>query len=588
MERRWEHVWIALFVVVVGLSLCPWNPGGVPDGVYLDEVANLNDLKNLQLHGRDMWGKPFPLYFRSVDDYKNPVYLYLALPWAAVFGTTPTSLRIFSVAMTLVSSLLFFGLVRHYGWNRRLALLGMLLFFLSPSLLTVKRMIFAVNALVFTLTLAWFLWVRALERGTFWSYALAGLAFGAVTYSYTGARLMSLLLAGFLFVFTARHAGERRRGAMVALAAYGVALVPLLVFVLSHPDFLAARMRMVSLWHNHGAARFLVEAPWNYLKIVFGFLWFDGDANLRHQFGPLGSSYLAFLPLVALGLLCAWRRRRRVRYAFLLWGFVVFPLPAAVTIDPLHNLRTLHALPFLVLLAGEGARFLLARRPTFERVSRTAWRVMIGGKRFRPGHAPLARVGSVVMPDLRAVTPLSVRFSWARPLACTLLGLALAQGLLLAAAYAAAYRTVANPYFCGGTLRAITRARQVAGDRPLVVHDRVFVDETGVVDRTAMHLVHAFGLQRWNLNLSHPEDARRVNEFRYTGQIAYRPGTLVLVLEAGQPLLDDQNFWQRVEPAFRAVYRLDPAEYRVVDRWPAGPRGRHGEPAEFRLLEKIR
>lgn len=549
------------FALIVLLSLCPWDSGGVPGGLYIDETANLNDLRFMLEHGHDQWGAPFPLYFRSVDDYKNPVYLYLALPWAWVFGANPVSMRIFSVLMIALAALIFRLLARHYGWSRRLALIGMILFFLSPSLLTVKRLIFAVNALVLTLTLAWYLWVRAVDRPSARAFILAGLAWGLFTYSYTGARFMSVLLTGFLVAVTWMRGGEYRRGAVAAVGAYAVALVPLGVFALANPGFFAARLNMVSVWARDGFAAFLWKAPLAYVEIVGWFTWFDGDANLRHQFGPGGISYLAFLPLVAVGLWCAARRFRDVKHVALVWAFLVFPLPAVVTIEPLHNLRTLHVLPVLVLLAGEGARFLLRRG---------------GGK-------PTA--GDPAEASAAAVAGRGSRVAGSR-VAQVCLALALLQGVGLLGYYAAAYATRAHPYFCGGAIDAIERARRVAAGRPLTVHANVFTDNEGVLDRPQYQMLYAFNLHRRDatLRFSRAEDKSLGHVF--SAHIRYRRGTLLLLMDPD--MLDKEKFWGVMDEDLRVAYRVDRNQYRLIDEWPAGPRGPEGVAATFRLYEKLR
>lgn len=523
-----EGVLWAVFVVSVILSLCPWDPGGVPDGLYADEIFKLNQLRHLVETGGDMWGLAFPLY--------DHVYLYLAVPVAWVFGPTPAVLRTFSVLMIVAASLVFYRLTRCYGWDRRLSILAAVLFFLSPSLLAVKRLIMEVNALVLMLTLAWYFWIRALERGTFWSHALGGLAWGGAVYAYTSARFLVVVFFGFFLAASWLKGGIHRRRIPVSLIAFGVVLVPLFIQGLIFTGLLEGRYLEVSGLKKGIHGDLFTRAPLNYLKIVFSFLWFDGDSNLRHHFGPGGETYLAFLPLVAVGLWRSLRNWRDIKQAFLLWGFLVFPLPAIATLEPMHNLRTLHALPFLVILAGQGADWLLtrsARRP------------------------------------LKVIT-------------VGLLSLSLLQGAGLLAYYAARYRTLAGPYFYSGAFQAIDRAKEKAGARRLLIHESLFIDETGTVDLDEMHghVIHAYELLvpwRYDRGLD------KYEKYVFQQEAVYEPGGHVVLMCPKRFLAGYKSLNAR---DIEKVYKLNPEDYRIVDHWPAGLRGAESLEWVFLLLEK--
>jgi len=523
----WFHesvLWV-IYAVSVLLALCPWNPGGIPAGLYADEVQKLNQLRHLLETGHDMWGLSYPFY--------DQVYLSLALPWTWVAGVNPASLRTFSVLLIVISSLLFFRIGRHYGWDRRLACMGMVLFFLSPSLLTVKRFILEVNALILTLTLAWFLWLRALEKGTFWTYAAGGLAWGGMTYSYTSARSLVLFYFGFLATGSWLKKGVHRRGALVALAAFGIALIPFVIQIIVFKSLLGGRFGEVSVMKQSGASALVTRAPLNYLNIVFVLLWFDGDPNLRHHFGPLGETYLAFLPLVAIGLWWSWRNRREIRQMFLLWGFCVFPLPAVATKDALHNLRILHVVPFLVILAGQGVRALVRR-------------------------------------DLR----------W-KPVVGILMGLALLQGITLAVHYTAAYRTASSNHYFSGSFDAIERALEVSRGKRVLVHECLFIDETGMVDldRFQFNIIHGYGLLLDPLGLKKDE----IEKHRYDHEATYPPGVRVLIMCPTRAF--DGNKKDAVA-RYARMLRINPREYRILERWPGWYRGVEHVKWDFLLLEK--
>ncbi len=517
-----------IFTVSVILSICPWDPGGIPDGLYADEIFKLNQLRHLVETGGDMWGLSFPLY--------DHVYLYLAAPVAWVFGPTPAVLRTFSVLMIVAASLVFFRLTRCYGWDRRLSALAMVLFFLSPSLLAVKRLIMEVNALVLMLVVAWYFWFRALEKGTFWAHALGGLAWGGAVYAYTSARFLVVVFFGFFLAASWLKGGKHRRGIPISVIAFVVAVVPLLIQWLIFSGLLEGRYMEVSGLKKGIHGDLFTRAPLNYLKIVFSFLWFDGDSNLRHHFGPGGETYLAFLPLVVIGLWRSLRNWRDIKQVFLLWGLLVFPLPAIATLEPMHNLRTLHVLPFLVILAGQGADWLLTRG----------------------GNKPL------------------------KAMAVGLLSLSLLQGAGLLAYYTARYRTRANPYFYSGAFQAIERSRKKAGERRLLIHESLFIDETGYVELDEMngHVIYAYGLLvpwRYDRGLD------KYEKYVFQKEAGYEAGDLVVLM---CPKMFLGRYKSLSAEDVEKVYKLNPADYRIIEHWPAGLRGAESLEWVFLLLEK--
>src|SRR5262249_60051475 len=68
--------------------------GQLPPGLFVDEVAGGYDASALLRSGRDQYGSRWPMFFRSLDDYKSPLHVYAMVPSQALLGPTALAVRL--------------------------------------------------------------------------------------------------------------------------------------------------------------------------------------------------------------------------------------------------------------------------------------------------------------------------------------------------------------------------------------------------------------------------------------------------------------------------------------------------------------
>src|SRR3989338_4534962 len=98
-------------ITLLSAILRLYQLGSTPNALEWDEVALGYDAKSILKTGRDQFGHFLPLTFRSLDDYKPPVYEYLTVPSVAIFGLTPFAVRLPSAVsgITMVVLLYYFS-----------------------------------------------------------------------------------------------------------------------------------------------------------------------------------------------------------------------------------------------------------------------------------------------------------------------------------------------------------------------------------------------------------------------------------------------------------------------------------------------
>jgi len=175
--------------------------GEYPAGLNADEAALGYNAYSLIQTGADEHGVSWPLVFRSFDDYKPPLYVYIVLPFVYLFGLTPFVVRLPSALLGIATVYLTYLLVNQLfpkqelavgGKKLRLSLLTAFLLAISPWHLHFSRGAWEVNVALFFLTLGLYAFFKALNSPRF--YILSALSFVASLYTYHSIRIIAPLL----------------------------------------------------------------------------------------------------------------------------------------------------------------------------------------------------------------------------------------------------------------------------------------------------------------------------------------------------------------------------------------------------------
>src|SRR5512141_1077338 len=93
-------------ILMVAVFLRFYQLGSIPASPDWDEAALGYNAYSILKTGRDEYGKFLPLVFRSFDDYKPPLYIYLTVPMVALFGLNVFAVRLSSVLLGTLTVLL--------------------------------------------------------------------------------------------------------------------------------------------------------------------------------------------------------------------------------------------------------------------------------------------------------------------------------------------------------------------------------------------------------------------------------------------------------------------------------------------------
>lgn len=335
--------------------------GDLPMGLYWDEAAIGLNAHSIAESGTDEHSQPWPIFFKSFGDNKNPIYIYTTALIFKLFGTNDVNLRLTSTFFFLTAYLLFVTFLNSAFFHRKTTIYwGALTFGFVPYFFTVSRISFEVISQL-TWTVAIFLTVyKALQTHSqkhryFWAIILA-LLIGTSIYTYTTSRLIALLT---LFAFSCSIIQIKRidqeshffialssiKLLLMMLVIILITLIPYIKFGLENPGSLSGRFLGMSYlddpypWHQKAA--FFIKNYANYWWSSF--LVSKTDNNLRHAIGYGGAIYFCIW-IPALIALFSWIKNktyienRFIRFLMLSWFMA--PIGASL-INDMHILRTL-------------------------------------------------------------------------------------------------------------------------------------------------------------------------------------------------------------------------------------------------------
>ena len=336
------------------LAVCAfqlWIDPSNPPGYHRDEAALSLNAYTLSQSLRDEDGARLPLFFRSYDDYKSPLYPYLLAGVFRVTGPSREVARGSSAVLVLAGVLLLGLLARRLTGRWVVAVSTVVLAGITPWLFELGRM--AIEATLEPLIVVGLLLVlrRAVDRGSYGvgTGVAAGVVLGLLTYSYTGSRLLGPLLAAALVVFAGR---QRWRFVVSAWGALAVSLLPMGVYALRHPGALTARYRATSIARDGTSGLEVpLQAVGNWFRDFDPWHWAtSGDPAPYIHNGGYGSLFLAVSALAVAGVvLVLLHRRDDLWWRYVLVATLLVPVPASLTVDRYDAIR-LAALPVFVLV----------------------------------------------------------------------------------------------------------------------------------------------------------------------------------------------------------------------------------------------
>jgi len=348
---------------------------------------------------RDEYGTFLPIIFKSFGDYKPGFYVYLSLPFVALFGLNPLSVRLPSILAGSFMPILLYLFISKFSKkkSKKLPLISALLLAITPQAIHFSRGAWETNILTFQLLLGSFFFFLSLKSKTSPPkpkfLLLSSLIFAASLYTYQGAKLITLLviislvislypslrslkkilfdknfllrfvlpLALFAFPYAlsllTTQAGDRLK--VTGLFSYPrpESEIQMIISESSNLDY--------SLFHSQPVffVRNVASRYFNHFSPTY--LLFEGDwSNPRHSAPYIGIILYPSIIFLVIGFLktihgLQSRKTKNPLFVFMLLWLVFSPLPSALSRDSIHAVRSMSQIIPLTFFTAYGLSYAL-------------------------------------------------------------------------------------------------------------------------------------------------------------------------------------------------------------------------------------
>lgn len=390
MKKRTVTI-ILILILALGTGLRLWQLGSIPSSPDWDEVALGYDAYSILHTGRDEFGIFLPAVLRSFEDYKPAFYAYLAIPSVAVFGLTTFAVRFPSAIMGIAAIIGMYFLIEEL-FNREITknaerrqgivigLLGAFLLAISPWHLQFSRVAFETNVgLTFNILVILF-FLKGLKRP--WVLLLAAFFAGLNLSVYQSERVFTpFLIVAMIIIYRKELFTLSKKYLAASIIVSVIVILPTVFFIVQNPTALqrvketsiisqqpkvliAKTLRLKDDIENHDLVGQVIDnRRVVYIKSIMSgylahfdpnWLFIKGDGN-RHHAPRMGLLFLFSLPFLLLGIyqLVFGKFEKKAKYVVFSW-LLLSPIPASITFEVPHAVRTMNMLPMLLVLTAVG------------------------------------------------------------------------------------------------------------------------------------------------------------------------------------------------------------------------------------------
>jgi len=374
-------------VLLLATFLRFYKLDSLPISLFGDEIDIGYQAWSLITTGKDYTGHSFPLYFKSLTEWRMPGLVYLTAPIVGLLGPTTLSVRILPAFFGVLNILLLYILVRSLYPDKKIKIgkisldLGIVsAFFLSisPWHIQYSRAGFDVTLQLFLILVSVILLVSSRKNilKTCMALFLAALSF----YVYPTSTIIVPILLISIYLLFRPITINKPKNYLLLIATAIIVFTPYLFSLVS--GMAGDRISGINIFNDQSSIDSIIinrTQPWvkspltekifhnklvlypekffsNYLgSFSTEFLFVKGDPNFRQSVGGYGELPLFLSPFFLIGLAFALVKIKEKQNALILLWLFISPIPAALTVDgSMHATRLFMMLLPMIIMSGLG------------------------------------------------------------------------------------------------------------------------------------------------------------------------------------------------------------------------------------------
>lgn len=303
--------------------------------------------------GRDYRGNPFPIYIESFSESRAPLYLYLDIPFVAVFGLNQWGVRLNSVFWGMLDIVFVYLLAKLLFKKEKIALISAFIISIVPWHIHYSRTGFEVTLLFFLVLAGTYCLLRAKNNKKL--FIASAVLFGLSFYTYNTANVFVPLLLLSVLILNKNFKIDAKKYLLPGLVLI-LLLIPLILKILQGSA--SSRFSQISIFSDQKTIdRIIIKrnsaTGFKYIEVAFHnkliswvekfkdnyltsfspqFLFISGDPNPRHTVPGFGLLYWVLVIPFLIGIIYSVKSSGYSDKLLLSW-LVISPVASSLTID---------------------------------------------------------------------------------------------------------------------------------------------------------------------------------------------------------------------------------------------------------------
>lgn len=371
-----KNFWLIL-IVLISILLRTYKLSSYPEAIDEDEMS-LGYISYSLLHsGTDEYNNKFPIYFKSVGDYKYGLYSYFAMLPISLFGLSEFSTRLMSSIFGVLSVIAIYYLGVEIFKNKKIGLVSALILCLNPTFIHFSRVAYNNVMGGFFATFSILLFIKVVKKFNYKKLFFWLLFYTLSIFSYQAYRVILPVIFVLIPVILLKKK-EIKKG-VVKLIILNLVSISLIVFSFLPKESRAraqgfstlvnsasltesfsednlAGSKLLTTRINHNKVQsFSLDYLKRYLTYFDPkFVFLETGGSERHSTPGVGLLYLIELPILILSIYLMSRRGKSKDLLIPIVLVLVAPLGASFVLDPSSTTRSLFLVYGYSLILGYG------------------------------------------------------------------------------------------------------------------------------------------------------------------------------------------------------------------------------------------
>ena len=352
MAKIFKNFFPYILVLLISLFLLTFKLAFSPVHLNQDEAMFALNAKSIADNGRDFYGNKLPFYFWHLDNFwATPLLVYWSSLFLKFLPFSEAGVRFPSAFLGFINVGLMMYLAHLVFKKKYLTLMSGVLLLATPAFFINSRlMLDNIYPVFFVL-----MWLIFLSRK---NYFLAGLMLGLGFHSYHAGKIyfplyfIGTLIFGYIFKWL------DFKKSLLILIGFSIPLIVFIPWLVRHPDTLSNQVSYATSIDKNLGSNLIV----NYISYFDPAILFStGDRTLIHSTGRVGLFLFPLFFFLILGVIYAVKEKNLLA-KLSLFGLFIYPLAPSIISDPGRISRALVIIPFAVLFALYGIKFMVESR----------------------------------------------------------------------------------------------------------------------------------------------------------------------------------------------------------------------------------